>query len=299
MMATLWAIFASTIRMAVPYTLAGLGGTYSERAGVVNIGLEGQMLSGAFAAVAVTNLLGSPWLGLSAAIGVGMLLGLVHGIVCISFKADQIVSGLAIIIFSSGITVFFSWLLFDKTQIKAIATLKVPVLHELAFFEAFFSQIPPLVFVTVLIVLVSHVILFKTVIGLRLRSVGEYPKAADTLGVNVYRMRYLAVVISGGLAGMGGAYLSLEHAHYFVKGISAGRGFIGLAAMIFGKWTPLGTAGAGLLFGFGEAVKPYLPKVVPSQFIDMVPYLLTLFVLASAIGRATPPAAVGLPYSKE
>jgi general nucleoside transport system permease protein len=299
MMATLWAIFASTIRMAVPYTLAGLGGTYSERAGVVNIGLEGQMLSGAFAAVAVTNLLGSPWLGLLAAIGVGMLLGLVHGIVCISFKADQIVSGLAIIIFSSGITVFFSWLIFDKTQIKAIATLKVPVLHEMAFFEAFFSQIPPLVFVTVLIVLASHVILFKTVFGLRLRSVGEYPKAADTLGVNVYRMRYLAVVISGGLAGMGGAYLSLEHAHYFVKGISAGRGFIGLAAMIFGKWTPLGTAGAGLLFGFGEAVKPYLPKVVPSQFIDMVPYLLTIFVLASAIGRATPPASVGIPYSKE
>ena len=298
-MATLWAIIASTIRLAVPYTLAGLGGTFSERSGVVNIGLEGQMLSGAFAAVAMTNLLGSPWLGLLAAIGVGMLLGLIHGVVCISFKADQIVSGLAIIIFSAGITVFFSWLLFDKTQIKAIATLKVPLLHELDFFKAFFSQIPPLVFVTVIIVLFSHLLLFKTVFGLRLRAVGEYPKAADTLGVNVYRMRYLAVVISGGLAGMGGAYLSLEHAHYFVKGISAGRGFIGLAAMIFGKWTPLGTAGAGLLFGFGEAIKPYLPKVVPSQFIDMVPYLLTIFVLASAIGRATPPASVGIPYSKE
>jgi simple sugar transport system permease protein len=299
MMATLWAIFASTIRLAVPYTLAGLGGAYSERSGVVNIGLEGQMLSGAFAAVAVTNLLGSAWLGLLAAIGVGMLLGFIHGVVCISFKADQIVSGLAIIIFSSGITVFFSWLLFDKTQIQAITTLKVPLLHQMDFFKAFFSQIPPLVFVTVFIVLVSHLLLFKTVFGLRLRSVGEYPKAADTLGVNVYRMRYLAVVISGGLAGMGGAYLSLEHAHYFVKGISAGRGFIGLAAMIFGKWTPLGTAGAGLLFGFGEAIKPYLPKVVPSQFIDMVPYLLTIFVLASAIGRATPPASVGIPYSKE
>ena len=128
---------------------------------------------------------------------------------------------------------------------------------------------------------------------------GEHPKAADTLGINVYRMRYTAVIISGGLAGMGGAYLSLEHAHYFVKGISAGRGFIGLASMIFGKWTPLGTAGAGLLFGFGEAIKPYLPKVVPSQFIDMIPYALTIFVLASAIGRATPPAAIGIPYSKE
>jgi general nucleoside transport system permease protein len=299
MMASLWAIFASTIRLAVPYTLSGLGGTYSERAGVVNIGLEGQMLSGAFAAVAVTNLLGSAWLGLLSAIVVGMLLGLIHGVVCISFKADQIVSGLAIIIFSAGITVFFSWLLFDKTQIQAIATLKVPLLHDLAFFKTLFSQIPPLVFVTVFIVVISHLLIFKTVFGLRLRAVGEYPKAADTLGVNVYRMRYLATIISGALAGMGGAYLSLEHAHYFVKGISAGRGFIGLAAMIFGKWTPLGTAGAGLLFGFGEAVKPYLPKVVPSQFIDMVPYLLTIFVLASAVGRATPPASDGIPYSKE
>lgn len=299
MIDSILAIFASSIRLAIPYTLAGLGGTYSERSGVVNIGLEGQMLAGAFTAVAVTNIVGSPWLGLSAAIMVGMLLGLIHAVVCVTFKADQIVSGLAIIIFAAGITVFCSWLLFGQTQIKADYTLRVPVLHQLPAFKLLFSQLPPLVFLTALIVIASHFIIFRTVFGLRLRSVGEHPKAADTLGINVYRMRYIAVIISGGLAGMGGAYLSLEHAHYFVKGISAGRGFIGLASMIFGKWTPLGTAGAGLLFGFGEAIKPYLPKVVPSQFIDMIPYALTIFVLASAIGRATPPATIGIPYSKE
>jgi simple sugar transport system permease protein len=299
MIESMLAIIASSIRLAIPYTLAGLGGTYSERSGVVNIGLEGQMLAGAFAAVAVTNLVGSPWLGLAAAILTGVMLGLAHAVVCVTLKADQIVSGLAIIIFAAGITVFFSWLLFGQTQIKAAHALRVPLLHNLPAFKLLFSELPPLVFATALIVVASHFILFKTVFGLRLRSVGEHPKAADTLGINVFGMRYMAVMISGGLAGMAGAYLSLEHAHYFVKGISAGRGFIGLASMIFGKWTPLGTAGAGLLFGFGEAIKPYLPKVVPSQFIDMIPYALTIFVLASAVGRATPPASIGIPYSKE
>jgi len=298
-MGTILSIVGSGIRLSIPYTLAGLGGTYSERSGVVNIGLEGMMLTGAFTAVAVTNASGSPWMGLVAAIAAGMLLGLIHGVVCVTFKADQIVSGLAIIIFAAGITVFCSWLLYNKTQIRVESYLQVPILHKIPAFKVLFSEIPPLVFLTLVIVIASHFIIFKTVFGLRLRSVGEHPQAADTLGISVDKMRYTGVIISGALAGMAGAYLSLEHAHYFVKGISAGRGFIGLASMIFGKWTPLGTAGAGLLFGFGEALKPYLPKVVPSQFIDMIPYVLTIFVLASAIGRATPPAAIGVPYIKE
>ena len=293
------AILASSIRLAIPYILAGLGGTYSERSGVVNIGLEGMMLTGAFTAVAVTNATGNPWVGLTAAILAGMLLGLVHAVVCVTFKADQIVSGLALIVFAAGITVFCAWLLYNQTQIKVEAYLRVPVLHNIPVFKELFSQIPPLVFLTVAIVIASHFIIFKTVFGLRLRSVGEHPQAADTLGISVVKMRYTGVIISGALSGMAGAYLSLEHAHYFVKGISAGRGFIGLASMIFGKWTPFGTAGAGMLFGFGEAIKPYLPKVVPSQFIDMIPYVLTILVLASAIGRATPPASVGVPYIKE
>jgi simple sugar transport system permease protein len=279
--------------------LAGLGGTYSERSGVVNIGLEGMMLTGAFTAVAVTNATGSPWVGLMGAILAGMLLGLVHAVVCVTFRADQIVSGLALIIFAAGITVFCAWLLYNQTQIQVEAYLRVPFLHNIPVFKELFNRIPPLVFLTVAIVIASHFIIFKTVFGLRLRSVGEHPQAADTMGISVAKMRYTGVIISGALSGMAGAYLSLEHAHYFVKGISAGRGFIGLAAMIFGKWTPFGTAGAGMLFGFGEAIKPYLPKVVPSQFIDMIPYVLTIVVLASAIGRATPPASIGVPYIKE
>jgi ABC-type uncharacterized transport system permease subunit len=299
MMDTILAIVASSIRLAIPYILAGLGGTYSERSGVVNIGLEGMMLTGAFTAVAVTNASGSAWVGLLAAILAGMLLGVVHAVVCVTFKADQIVSGLALIIFAAGITVFCAWLLYNRTQIQVEFYLRVPVLHDIPVFKELFNQIPPLAFLTVAIVIASHFIIFKTVFGLRLRSVGEHPQAADTLGISVTKMRYTGVIISGALSGMAGAYLSLEHAHYFVKGISAGRGFIGLASMIFGKWTPFGTAGAGMLFGFGEAIKPYLPKVVPSQFIDMIPYVLTILVLASAIGRATPPASIGVPYIKE
>jgi simple sugar transport system permease protein len=299
MMDTILAILASGIRLSIPYTLAGLGGTYSERSGVVNIGLEGMMLTGAFTAVAVTNTTGNAWVGLLAAILVGMLLGLVHAVVCVTFKADQIVSGLALIVFAAGITVFCAWLLYNQTQIQVEAYLRVPVLHTIPFFKGLFNQIPPLVFLTVAIVIASHFVIFKSVFGLRLRSVGEHPRAADTLGISVAKMRYTGVIISGALAGMAGAYLSLEHAHYFVKGISGGRGFIGLASMIFGKWTPFGTAGAGMLFGFGEALKPYLPKVVPSQFIDMIPYILTILVLTSAIGRATPPASIGVPYIKE
>jgi simple sugar transport system permease protein len=164
-----------------------------------------------------------------------------------------------------------------------------------------FAHHSPLVYLTIIIFALSHIILFKTPFGLRLRSVGEYPQAADTMGVNIVKMRYMAVIISGALAGLAGSFLSLEQAHFFVKEMSGGRGFIALAAMIFGKWTPLGTAGAALLFGFGEALAIRLQGVtaVPVQFINMVPYLLAIFVLVSAIGRATPPAADGIPYEKE
>ncbi|PIE35442.1 branched-chain amino acid ABC transporter permease [candidate division KSB3 bacterium] len=288
-MSGLLALLASAIRLAVPYTLAGLGGTYSERSGVVNIGLEGMMLTGAFTAVAVTNLSGDPWIGLLAAILSGVALGLIHAIVSVSLKSNQIISGVAINIFASGATIFFSWLLFNLTQIQAEKNLVVP-----------FTDLPPILPLTVLIVIASHFILFKTTFGLRLRSVGEHPKAADTLGINVYKLRYMGVMISGGLGGLAGAFLSLEHAHYFVRGMSGGKGFIGMAAMIFGKWTPLGTAGSGLLFGLGEAISLRVSSVgIPSQFIDMIPYVLTMFVLASVVGRATAPAADGIPYSKE
>jgi simple sugar transport system permease protein len=301
---------ASSIRVAIPLALAGLGGVFSERSGVINIGLEGMMLTGAFTAVAVTNISQNPWIGLLAAVFIGVFLGLIHAIVCVTFKANQIVSGVAINLFASGITVFFSWLLFGETQIMTKSSLPIwglplPNIGEGSTFIrnmiVMFAHYSPLVYLTIIIFILSHLILYKTPFGLRLRSVGEYPQAADTMGVNIVKMRYIAVMTSGALAGLAGAFLSLEQAHFFVKEISGGRGFIALAAMIFGKWTPFGTAGAALLFGVGEALAMRLQGVlaVPVQFINMVPYLLAIFVLVSAVGRAIPPAADGIPYEKE
>jgi simple sugar transport system permease protein len=301
---------ASSIRIAIPLALAGLGGVFSERSGVINIGLEGIMLTGAFTSIAVTNFSQNPWLGILAAIIIGIFLGLIHGITCITFKANQIVSGVAINLFASGITVFFSWLLFNETQIMAkislpIWGLSIPNLGEGSSFLRsiiiIFAHHSPLVYLTIIIFILSHLIIFRTPFGLRLRSVGEYPQAADTMGVNIVKTRYISVITSGALAGLSGSFLSLEQAHFFVKEISGGRGFIALAAMIFGKWTPLGTAGAALLFGAGEALAIRLQGVlaIPVQFINMVPYLLAILVLVSAIGRAIPPAADGIPYEKE
>jgi simple sugar transport system permease protein len=292
---------ASSIRIAIPLALAGLGGVFSERSGVINIGLEGMILTGAFTAVAVTNFSGNPWVGVLGAILVGILLGLIHAVTCITFKANQIVSGVAINLFASGITVFFSWLLFGETQIMAKSNLPIWGLPLSSTGEGstfarniivMFAHYSPLVYLTIVIIILSHLILYKTPFGLRLRSVGEYPQAADTMGVNIIKMRFIAVMTSGALAGLAGSFLSLEQAHFFVKEMSGGRGFIALAAMIFGKWTPLGTAGAALLFGVGEALAMRLQGVlaIPVQFIHMVPYLLAIFVLVSAIGRATPPA---------
>ena len=302
--------FASAIRIAVPLALAGLGGVFSELSGVVNIGLEGIMLTCAFTAVAATNFIGNVWMGIIFAAIIGILLGLIHAIVTVTFKANQIVSGVAINLFASGITVFLSWLWFHESQIMVMHRLPFwgflipnpgetsPLIRSLIIIFAHHS---PMVFLTILIVIISHILIFKTPFGLRMRSVGEYPQAADTLGVNVINMRFIAVMISGGLAGLAGSFLSLEQAHYFVKEMSGGRGFIALAAMIFGKWTPFGTVGAALLFGIGEALAIRLQGIytIPVQFINMVPYLLAIFVLVGAIGRATAPAADGIPYEKE
>ncbi len=302
--------FASVIRIAIPLSLAGLGGVFSEKSGVVNIGLEGIMLISAFTAVAATNFSGNAWIGILFAAISGILMGLIHAITCVSFKANQIVSGVAINIFASGITVFLSWLWFNETQIMAIKNLPIwgikipnpgettPIIRSLI---VIFAHHSPMVYITFIIVVASHILIFKTPFGLRMRSVGEYPHAADTLGVNVVNMRYISVLISGGLAGLAGSVLSIEQAHFFVKEMSGGRGFIALAAMIFGKWTPFGTVGAALLFGAGEALAIRLQGVytIPVQFINMVPYLLAIFVLVGAIGRATAPAADGIPYDKE
>ncbi len=296
-------IISASIRMATPLMLAALGGVFSERSGVVNIALEGMMLNGAFAAVVATHYTGNPWVGLLAAVLVGLVTALIHGLVTITFKADHIVSGVAVNLLALGATQFACWVIYGNSgnseRVVGLPVWRIPLVDRVPVLGHILSGHSPLVYIAILLVLLAHFLLFKTVFGLRLRAVGEHPLAADTMGIKVTVMRYRGVLISGVLAGLGGAFLSLN-THYFVKNMSGGRGFIALAAMIFGKWTPFGAAGACLLFGFLEALQMSLQGGgVPTQFIQMIPYLATMVVLASAVGRATPPAAVGRPYLKE
>ena len=294
------ALWSAAIRMATPLTLAAIGGTFSERSGVVNIALEGMMLQGAFTCVVVTYITGNPWLGLIAAMLAASLLALIHSWTTITWKANQIVSGVALNLLAIGLTQFLSWKYFDNSgnseYIKGLSVWNIPIIKSIPIIKDLFSGYSPLVYLTIIIIFISHIILFKSVFGLRLRAVGEDPLTADTLGLPVKRIRYCAVLISGVLAGLGGAFLSLE-THYFVKNMTAGRGFIALAAMIFGKWTPWGAAGAALLFGFAEALQMTLrSEHIPTQFVQMLPYIITILVLVGAVGRATPPKALGTPY---
>jgi ABC-type uncharacterized transport system permease subunit len=300
-------IIASTIRLATPLLLAALGGLYAERGGVINIALEGLMLAGAFTAAAVTFFTGSPWLGLLAAVAAGMFVALIHGVATITYRADQVVSGTAINILFLGVPALLSGALFDSTG----ATPQLPreqTLPDVTLFDA--ARLPglasvfnqkPLVYLAFGMVAVTAYVLHRSRFGLRLRAVGENPEAADTAGVSVARLRYAGVLISGALAALGGAYLSVGQNSLFTRNMTAGRGFIALAALIFGKWDPVGALLACLLFGFAEAVAIRMQGTVniPNQFIQLVPYLLTMIVLAGLIRRATPPKALGVAYVKE
>lgn len=300
------ALFASAIRLSTPLLLAGLGGMYSERSGVVNIALEGKMLVGAFSAAVLAYYSGNPWLGILAAIITGGVLGLLHALACVRYKANHIVSGIAINLLALGATPLISGALFGSTSSTPQVPSTVPIWHiplirELPFIGNVLAHHTPLVYVAIAAVFVSHFILFRTAFGLRLRAVGENPAAADVAGVSVQQIRYTAVLLSGMLAGLAGSFLSIAHGTQFVRNMSAGRGFIALAALIFGKWSPFGVLFACLLFGFADALQIRMQGVsdVPVQFVQMIPYALTIIVLASAIGRAVPPAAIGLPYDKE
>jgi len=292
-------LIASTIRLATPLVLAALGGLFSERSGVINIALEGKMLAGAFTAAAVTyaadNKLhlgaASPWVGLLAGMLAGLFIAVIYAVSCIKFKAEQVVSGAAINILMLGIPGFLSGAFF----LSSGSTPQLPKDHLL-------PQSPVIIAITILaLVALIWYVLYKTPFGLRLRSVGENPEAADTAGVSVSRMRYAGVLLSGLLAGVGGAYLSIGQNSLFTRNMTAGRGFIALAALIFGKWHPVGAFLACLLFGFADAIAIRMQGVVdiPVQFIQIIPYVLTLVVLAGFIGRATPPRAIGTPYIKE
>ena len=298
-------LVASTIRLATPLVLAALGGLFSERSGVINIALEGKMLAGAFTAAAVTyaadTKLGmgtaSPWVGLVAAMLAGLFIAFIYAVSCIKFKADQVVSGAAINILMLGIPGFLSGALF----LSSGSTPQIPKDHLL--------PQSPVVIALAILALVAAIwyVLYKTPFGLRLRSVGENPEAADAAGVSVTKIRYSGVLIAGVLAGLGGAYLSIGQSSLFTRNMTAGRGFIALAALIFGKWRPVQTLLACLLFGFTEAVSIQmrgsfkLPsgEDIPVQFVEMVPYVLTIIVLAGFIGSSRPPRALGIPYQKE
>jgi ABC-type uncharacterized transport system permease subunit len=281
------ALLFSTIRLATPLLLAALGGLYSERSGVINIALEGLMLAGAFTAAVVTHFSHNPWIGLLSAMVVGAAFAFVHAFVCIQGKADQVVSGMAINILFLGLPALLSGALFDSTG----ATPQLP--------QEDLMPIAPIV-LAFLLVPITQYILYRTPFGLRLRAVGENPEAADTAGIRVLAMRYTGVVMSGVLAAIGGAYLSIGQSSLFTRNMTAGRGFIALAALIFGKWRPVQTMLACLLFGFAEAVAIQMQGVapIPVEFIQMIPYVLTIVVLAGFIGLSRPPRALGLPYEK-
>ena len=298
-------LIASTIRLATPLVLAALGGLFSERSGVINIALEGKMLAGAFTAAALTHAaetslgLGaaSPWFGLLGGMLAGLFIAAIYAVSCIKFKADQVVSGAAINILMLGMPGLLSGAFF----LSSGSTPQIPKDHLL-------PQSPVVIAITIL-ALVAGIwyVVYKTPFGLRLRSVGENPEAADAAGVSVSRIRYSGVLLAGMLAGIGGAYLSIGQSSLFTRNMTAGRGFIALAALIFGKWRPVQTLLACLLFGFTEAVSIQMQGVfklpsgddIPVQFIQMVPYVLTIVVLAGFIGSSRPPRALGIPYQKE
>ncbi len=284
----------STIRLSTPLVLAALGGMFSERSGVINIALEGMMLAGAFTAAAVTYAAGNPFVGLLAGMVAGLAIAAIHAVACIRYRADQVVTGTALNILMIGVPGFLGGALF----LSSGSTPQIAKEHLIPW--------TPIVIAFALVPITWYV-LYKTPFGLRLRSVGENPEAADAAGVRVARMRYAGVLLSGLLAGLGGAYLSIGQSSLFTRNMTSGRGFIALAALIFGKWRPVQTVLACLLFGFTEAVTIQMQGVVklpsgediPVQFIQMVPYLLTIIVLAGFIGSSRPPRALGTPYEKE
>ena len=296
----------TTLSKAVPITLGALSGVLCERAGVVNIAIEGMMLAAAMVASLVGSVTGSLWIGLIAGILTGALLGLVHAVLSIKYMTDQIISGTVINIFAGGITAFVSAKflqpvqslndpgIFRPFEIPLLG--KIPVLGPILFDNNLF------IYAMFLFLILLHVALFSTRWGLRLRSVGEHPKAADTLGINVFRTRYMAVLLGGMMAGFAGAYFTIGSVGRFDEFMTAGRGFIGLAAMIFGNWTPFGSFGAGLLFGFADSLASKLAILgvkIPSEFMLMAPYIATMIVLAGVVGRGQMPAADGQPYVKE
>jgi ABC-type uncharacterized transport system permease subunit len=299
------ALIAATLRYATPLVFGALGGIVCERSGVVNVGIEGMMLMGAFFGIFGADLLDSWFLGLLVGMAAGGLLALLHAFFSINLRADQVVSGMALNFLALGIT---GYIFLDHygdqgtpDDIPRVPDISIPGIKNLSFFGDAIGRTNTLTWLALIGVVALTIFLFRTPRGLRLRSVGEHPRAAETVGISVPRTRYTAVVMSGVLAAMGGAYLSIAFVGSFNQGMTAGRGFIALAAVIFGKWRPAGSLGAALLFGFSTALAQRLPTFSPSGAVlfQALPYVLTLIAVAGIIGRSRPPAASGQPYVKE
>ncbi|MGH7625354.1 MAG: ABC transporter permease [Gemmatimonadaceae bacterium] len=286
------AFLTQTIRIAIPYLFAAAGGTVAERSGIISLTLEGFMLTGAFTAALGSYYSGSPWVGVLCAVAGGLAFGMIHAVATIRFRADQVVCGVAINLLAIGVTRFFLELAFDSASNSP----RVPGFSASARGG---SALPgllhnPLIPIGLLAMPLVAWVLYRTPFGLRVRAVGEHPEAAATLGVPVHRVRYLAVAVSGALAATGGAYLALDQ-HQFTDGMSAGRGFIALAAMILGGWDPMRAGMACLLFAAAETLQINLQgtQAVASQFVQMIPYVLTIVALMGLVGKAVPPAALG------
>jgi simple sugar transport system permease protein len=300
-------MLVSSIIRATPIALAALSGIYSERSGVVNIGIEGMMLMGAFTSVVFASITQNMLVGVIAGILAGMLLGALHAVLSIKYKVNQIISGTGIIILALGLTSYLQRSVLnvfpDLNQPgPAIPALPIPFLWKLPVLGPVFFNLSPIIYTLFILLIVTQVLMNKTRWGLRVRSVGEHPKAADTLGINVFRIRYISVLISGAIAGLAGTYISIGAAGRFNEGMTAGKGFLGLAAMIFGNWNPFGAFAGSLIFGFFDSWQEKLALLqvgIPVDLLGMAPYIATMVVLAGFIGRARMPAADGQPYEKE
>jgi general nucleoside transport system permease protein len=300
-------LFTQMLVFATPITFAALGGLFSERSGVVNIGLEGMMLTGAFFGVLGADKLGNWSLGILCAVVAGGVAALIHAFVSIHLRADQIVSGTAINFLALGVTGYFFIQVYGDNgtpgSISQVPNVHLAGFDRIPFIGDVFGDLNLLIWVLFATIIATYIVVFRTPIGLRLRSVGEHPRAADTVGISVYKTRYAAVILSGMLSALGGAYLSIGFLGSFTENLTFGYGFIGLAALIFGNWRPFGAFAAALLFGFSTALSYRLadPSVWPSQAVlfRALPYVLTLIAVAGVIGRSIPPAASGRPYRKQ
>lgn len=303
---SLVALLRGALFASVPIAFGAMAGVLSERAGVINIAIEGQFLAGAFTAAVVASVLGSAWFGLLGGIAAGALIGVMLAGLTIRFQADQIVSGVVLIVLATGVTSFLtSQLLASNTAWNSpvrFTAAPLPLLSDLPLIGSIVFRQTFLVYLMIVMVIVLQFALFRTRWGLRLRSVGEHPAAADTVGIDVLRTRYRAVVLGGMLAGVGGSWFTLEAASQFSKEMTGGRGFIALAAMLVGRYSPVGAMAAALLFGFADSLATTLqrlPVPLPSTLLRATPYVITLLVVAGLVGRLRVPAADGKPYVKQ